>query len=193
MAVRLFVGNLPYDVTETELKELFSPVGTPSLVRIPTDRETGKPRGFAFVDFPDPAQAEEAVRRFDQQLFKGRPLGVNEARARDERPAARPVGPQRPAPASPPRAAWSGEPEPDEEGSRPGQPRRTFGPDTRSRDRRKREGRGGKGEERAPKRPIRERSGGQLFLGADEDDADEPILDDFARWAQEDGKDREED
>jgi len=77
MSVRLFVGNLAYDVTEADLKELFSAVGSAPSVRIPTDRETGKSRGFAFVEFGSPAEAEEAIRRFQQQLFKGRPLVVN--------------------------------------------------------------------------------------------------------------------
>ncbi|MHB8766406.1 MAG: RNA recognition motif domain-containing protein, partial [Deferrisomatales bacterium] len=83
MSVRLFVGNLPYDVTEAELSALFSAVTAPSYVRVPTDRETGKPRGFAFVEFHERAQAEEAIRRFHQQVFKGRPLAVNEARPRE--------------------------------------------------------------------------------------------------------------
>jgi RNA recognition motif-containing protein len=84
MSVRVFVGNLAYDVTEAELKEFFAPAGAPLSVRMPTDRETGKPRGFAFVEFSEAAQADEAVRRFHQQVFKGRPLVVNEARPREE-------------------------------------------------------------------------------------------------------------
>ena len=53
MSVRLFVGNLAFDVTESDVRELFSAAGAVLQVRIPTDRETGKPRGFAFVDFDD--------------------------------------------------------------------------------------------------------------------------------------------
>src|ERR1044071_5419375 len=83
MPVRLFVGNLPYSTTEVELREHFSAVGPLVYVRLATDRESGKPRGFAFVEFNDRAQAEEAVRRFNNQLFKGRPIAVNEARAKD--------------------------------------------------------------------------------------------------------------
>jgi len=86
MAVRLFVGNLPYNTTEAELREHFSAVGPLTYVHLPTDRESGKPRGFAFVEFNDRSQAEEAVQRFNNQLFKGRPIAVNEARARDDRP-----------------------------------------------------------------------------------------------------------
>jgi RNA recognition motif-containing protein len=87
MSARLFVGNLPFDVTETELKELFAPVGTLSYVFLPVDRETGKKRGFAFVEFSDESKAAEALRRFQDQQFKGRPLALSEARAREARPA----------------------------------------------------------------------------------------------------------
>jgi len=86
MAFRLFVGNLPYNTTEAELREHFSAVGPLTYIHLPTDRETGRPRGFAFVEFNDRAHAEEAVRRFNNQLFKGRPIAVNEARAKDDRP-----------------------------------------------------------------------------------------------------------
>lgn len=80
MAVRLFVGNLPYSVTEAQLKELFSAVGPVSGVWLPTDRDTGRPRGFGFVEFDDRALAEEAIRKFHNQPFGGRNLAVNEAR-----------------------------------------------------------------------------------------------------------------
>ena len=65
MAVRLFVGNLPYDATEDEIRQHFSSVGNLSYVSIPLDRETGKKRGFAFVEFADPQQAQEAIRQFN--------------------------------------------------------------------------------------------------------------------------------
>lgn len=180
MSVRLYVGNLAYDVTEGELRELFSGAGAPSSVRLPTDRETGKARGFGFIEFADRAAAEEAVRRFHQHLFKGRPLIVNEARARDEAPAARPQ------PAAAP--ARYGEPEAADLSSapaRPSQPRRTFGPDAPPRGKRKPDSRSAKGE-RAPKKPMRERASGQFF-GGDVDDAQEDDLaaDDFALWAKE--------
>src|SRR5712691_6811422 len=90
MSVRLFVGNLPYDATEDEIRQHFSTAGNLSYVSIPLDRETGKKRGFAFVEFGDPQQAQEAIRQFNNQPFKGRPLAVNEARAREAGP--RPAG-----------------------------------------------------------------------------------------------------
>ena len=69
MAVRLFVGNMPYGATEADLRAHFSGVGAPSQIVIPVDRETGRPRGFAFVEFIDRAVAEEAINRFNQQPF----------------------------------------------------------------------------------------------------------------------------
>lgn len=85
MPVRLFIGNLPYSATEAELREHLSSVGEPLSIVLPVDRETGRPRGFAFVDYADRAVAEEAIRKFDQALFKGRGLAVSEARPREER------------------------------------------------------------------------------------------------------------
>lgn len=86
MPVRIFVGNFPYDATEAELREHFSAVGKPGRIYLPTDRQTGRPRGFAFIEFEVRAEAEEAIRRFNDKPFKGRPLVVNEARERDDRP-----------------------------------------------------------------------------------------------------------
>ena len=96
MAVRLFVGNLSYSTTEADLRTYFGAVAPPSQVVLPVDRETGRPRGFAFVEFPERAHAEEAIQRFNGQMFNGRPLAVSEARAREDR------GPGGPAPGGPP-------------------------------------------------------------------------------------------
>jgi cold-inducible RNA-binding protein len=65
MAVRLFVGNLPYDVTEAELRAHFAAIGPLSYLSLATDRDTGKPRGFAFVEFSARADAEDAIRRLN--------------------------------------------------------------------------------------------------------------------------------
>src|SRR5215212_1276819 len=98
MPVRLFVGNLSYNVTEAELREHFSAAGEVSYISLPTDRESGQLRGFAFVDFNDRAQAEDAIHRFHNQLFKGRPIAVSIAREREDRPPSggpnRPLGPR---------------------------------------------------------------------------------------------------
>jgi cold-inducible RNA-binding protein len=83
VAVRLFVGNMPYGATEADLRSHFTAVAPPSQVVVPVDRETGRPRGFAFVEFLDRAHAEEAINRFNQQPFMGRPLSVSEARPRE--------------------------------------------------------------------------------------------------------------
>jgi cold-inducible RNA-binding protein len=92
--VRLFVGNLPYQATEEDLRTHFSQVGAPTQIVRPLDRETGRARGFAFVEYAERSVAEEAVKKFDGQLFMGRPLAVSEARAREDRG---PGGPPRPA------------------------------------------------------------------------------------------------
>src|SRR5688500_17693178 len=86
MSVRLFVGNLPYSATEQDIRQHFGTVGDPMQVVIPTDRETGRPRGFAFVDYDDRGVAERAVQQLHGQPFKGRPLSVSEARPREARP-----------------------------------------------------------------------------------------------------------
>src|ERR1051325_4320637 len=86
MSVRLFVGNLPYDATEDEIRSHLSSVGNLAYGFVPVDRETGKKRGFAFVEFADGAQAQEAIRQFNNQPFKGRSLAVNEARAKEAGP-----------------------------------------------------------------------------------------------------------
>jgi RNA recognition motif-containing protein len=87
---------MPYGATDADLRGHFSTVGAPSNIVIPVDRETGRPRGFAFVEYLDRAVAEQAIERFNQQPFMGRPLSVSEARPREERPPGggfRPGGP----------------------------------------------------------------------------------------------------
>jgi RNA recognition motif-containing protein len=89
----LFVGNLPYQATEEDLRTHFAQVGQPTQIVRPLDRETGRARGFAFVEFAERPAAEAAIKQFDGQLFMGRPLAVSEARAREDRG---PGGPPRP-------------------------------------------------------------------------------------------------
>src|SRR3954468_77787 len=86
LAVRLFIGNLPYSANEADLRAHFAAVAEPSHVVMPVDRETGRPRGFAFVEFADRAVAEDVIKKFDAQPFQGRNLAVSEARAREDRP-----------------------------------------------------------------------------------------------------------
>jgi RNA recognition motif-containing protein len=172
--VRLFIGNLPYAANEADLRQHLSSVGEPAQIVLPTDRETGRPRGFAFVDYTDRAVAEEAIRRFNQQPFKGRPLAVSEARPREDRPpgAPRPGGFSGPRPGGPsgfggPRPAGPGvfTPRPADSGSGGGVRSRNFGPDAPPKNKRKPPR---KDSDRGPKGPIKERPVGRLY-DADED------------------------
>jgi RNA recognition motif-containing protein len=92
LAVRLFIGNLPYGASEADLRAHFSAIAEPSHIVMPVDRETGRPRGFAFVEFAERDKAEEVIKRFDAQPFQGRNLAVSEARAREDRPPRPPGG-----------------------------------------------------------------------------------------------------
>jgi len=160
---RLFVGNLPYSVTAAELKEFFSSVGPVSSVILPVERESGKPRGFAFVEFPDHAQAKEAVRRFHNQPFNGRALVVNEARP----PESRSSTPFAPRPSQSPMERAPA-PSLDEQPIRRGSSSRQFGPDAASHRNHKQTSRGPKSE-RGRGKPIPERKGGQFFGRADDE------------------------
>jgi RNA recognition motif-containing protein len=188
MAVRLFIGNLPYDVTEAELRAHFAAVGPLASLALPTDRDTGKPRGFAFVEFSEQADAEEAIRRLNNQSFKGRLLAVNEARARDDRA---PTGPPRTftprAPTSAdtrtatPRAPTSADTRTDDD--------RSFTPDAAPRRRRTPARGAAKSERGGPKRPMYKRATGAVRFGAEDDDADEDARDEHDANRQENAAD----
>jgi RNA recognition motif-containing protein len=192
---------MPYGATEADLRTHFSAVGEPSQIVIPVDRETGRPRGFAFVEYLDRGMAETAVERFNQQPFMGRSLSVSEARPREERPAGgyapRPGGgfggPPRPGggpggfggprPAGPGGGFRSSGP-PGAPGMAPGN--RNFGPPKKkgaSSDKR------WESKDRGPKGPIKERYTGRLG-GLYDDPTDEPVtlgdFDDIASRAPED-------
>jgi len=83
---RLFVGNLPFRMTRDELYDLFAQAGAVTSVHIPTDRETGRPRGFGFVEMEDEGSLEQAIQMFNGYSVSGRALVVNQARPREERP-----------------------------------------------------------------------------------------------------------
>lgn len=85
MGKKVYVGNLPYSTTEDALEELFSSVGTVHSVRIITDRETGRARGFGFVEMTTDEDAAKAIEQFNQYELDGRALTVNEARPREDR------------------------------------------------------------------------------------------------------------
>lgn len=80
----MFVGNLAFETTSEELEALFAPYGEIAGVSVPTDRLTGRPRGFAFVEFIQPEDAAKAIEKLNGHELAGRPLRVNEA---TERPA----------------------------------------------------------------------------------------------------------
>ncbi len=183
MSVRLFVGNLPYSANEVDIRQHFGTVGDPMQIVIPTDRETGRPRGFAFVDYDDRGVAERAIQQLHGQPFKGRPLSVSEARPREARP---PMG----AGGFSPRPPMGGAPRPPMGGGPPGgdagayrPPRggdsggRNFGPNKPPK------GRGGsnfpksRNQEGKAKGPLKELRSGRMF-SVDEDarfkDEDDP-------------------
>jgi cold-inducible RNA-binding protein len=81
----LFVGNLPFTATEDELRDLFSAFGEVQQVRIMTDRDTGKSRGFAFVEIADDDAAAKAISDLNGKELGGRALTINEARPKPER------------------------------------------------------------------------------------------------------------
>lgn len=85
MGTRLYVGNLPYSTTEQELQDLFGQAGAVEGVSLPTDRATGRMRGFGFVEMVNETEAQDAIRRFNGYMLHDRPLTVNEARPREER------------------------------------------------------------------------------------------------------------
>ena len=202
MAVRLFIGNLPYGASEADLRAHFAVVADPSHVVMPVDRETGRPRGFAFVEFAERSVAEEVIRKFDAQPFQGRNLAVSEARAREDRPARPPGGGF-----SGPRPGGSGgfTPRPSSGfggggggfSPRPGGGGGGFGPrpggsgpmGPGGRDRsanfgppappKRLRGKKGTQQEHRPRGPIKERSGGRIYAVDDLED-DKTDLDDVA-------------
>jgi len=191
LPVRLFIGNLPYGASEADLRAHFASVAAPSHVVMPVDRETGRPRGFAFVEFADRAVADQIIQRFDAQPFQGRNLAVSEARAREDRPpGSRPPGggfggPRPPGGGFAPRppggggGGFSPRPSGGFGGPRPGGPGGTS-PSGGGRDRsanfgppappRRLRGKKGQQQEHRPRGPIKEKTGGRIY---DVDDLEE--------------------
>jgi cold-inducible RNA-binding protein len=82
---KLFVGNIPHSTTEAELRSLFEPHGAIEQVSIVTERDTGRSRGFAFVEMTDSAEAEKAIAALNGTQLGGRTLNINEARPKTDR------------------------------------------------------------------------------------------------------------
>ncbi len=87
--MNIYIGNLPYDASEDQLKELCGAHGEVGSVRIITDRETGRSKGFAFVEMENNEEAQKVLETLNNTEFNGRNLRVNEARPREERPRSR--------------------------------------------------------------------------------------------------------
>ena len=196
MAVRLFVGNLSYSTTEADLRTYFGTVAQPSQIVLPVDRETGRPRGFAFVEFQDRAHAEQAIQQFNGQMYNGRPLAVSEARAREDRgPGGPPFGPRSGGFGSRPPSSFGGPARSFDPSAAPPPPRaRNFGPDAKPQ-------RGGsakakKKESDRPRGPIPLKNTGRSFTLDDADPSPDEaspdtIDDDFATSKPEDDIDEE--
>lgn len=85
MSTRIYVGNLAYQTTSEDLSQLFGQVGEVASASVVQDRETGRSRGFGFVEMSNRDEAEQAIEQFNGADFQGRNLTVNEARPREER------------------------------------------------------------------------------------------------------------
>lgn len=86
MAKRIYVGGLPYSTSDTELTSLFAAIGTVNEASIITDRYTGRPKGFGFVEMENDAEAETAIQKLNGSVVGGRTLTVNEAKPREAQP-----------------------------------------------------------------------------------------------------------
>lgn len=185
MPVRLFIGNLPYSASEADLRAHFAAVAEPSHVVMPVDRETGRPRGFAFVEFADREVADQVIQKFNAQPFQGRNLAVSEARAREDRPPGpRPPGggfggPRPGGGFGGPRPGGGGfgGPRPGGMGGPPPGPggrdrSANFGPPAPPKRLR---GKKGQQQEHKPRGPIKERTGGRIYDV--EDLGDNPAID----------------
>ena len=207
MAVRLFIGNLPYGASEADLRAHFAPIAEPTHVVMPVDRETGRPRGFAFVEFAERTVAEQVIDKFNAQPFQGRNLAVSEARAREDRPpGSRPpgggFGGPRPGGFSGPRPGGFGGPRPGGGfgggggggfgGPRPSGPggsrdrSANFGPPAPPK--RLRGGKKTSQQEHKPRGPIKERSDGRIYAVDDLDDGETLDFDDIATSAKADAE-----
>lgn len=87
--MNIYIGNLPYGVTDGDLRDKFSEFGQVHSANIISDKFSGRSKGFGFVDMPNEAEAREAIDAMNDKDFKGRTIKVNEARPREQRPPRR--------------------------------------------------------------------------------------------------------
>jgi len=85
--MNIYVGNLAYSVTQDDLREVFSAYGHIESANLITDKFTGESKGFAFVEMPSNAEADAAIKALNETPLKGRPMRVNQAKPRGERPS----------------------------------------------------------------------------------------------------------
>ena len=84
--MNIYVGNMSFDATEDEVRQLFAEFGEVTSVNIIADRDSGRPKGFGFVEMAQAEQAQNAMKALNGKEFKGRALNVNEARPKTDRP-----------------------------------------------------------------------------------------------------------
>ncbi len=89
MGAKLYVGNLSFDVVDSDLEEMFTPHGSVKSAQVIMDRDTGRSKGFGFVEMSGNSEALAAIAALNGRDYKGRPLTVNEARPREERSGSR--------------------------------------------------------------------------------------------------------
>jgi len=197
LAVRLFIGNLPYGASEADLRAHFAVVAEPSHVVMPVDRETGRPRGFAFVEFAERPVAEAVIKKFDAQPFMGRNLAVSEARAREDRPPRPPGSFGGGGGFGGPRPGGGGFGGPRPGGGGFGGPRPMGPPGPGGRDRstnfgppappkRLRGAKKGTQQEHKPRGPIKEKTGGRIYDVEDLGEAETLDIDNVATRAPDD-------
>ncbi len=87
--MNIYVGNLSYEITDDEVRNIFSPHGEISSVSIIKDKYSGQSKGFGFVEMPNQAEAEEAIKTLNESDLKGRNIKVNQAKPKEERPKRR--------------------------------------------------------------------------------------------------------
>ena len=88
--MNIYVGNLPYSVTDDDLKEAFGEFGEVSSVTLISDKFSGQSKGFGFVEMPNNSEADAAIKGLNETPFKGRNIKVNQAKPREDRPPRRP-------------------------------------------------------------------------------------------------------
>lgn len=88
--MNIYVGNLPYGISEDELRDIFSEYGEVSSANIITDKSSGRSKGFGFIEMSDNSEADKAIKALNESTIKGRQIKVNQAKPRDERPPRRP-------------------------------------------------------------------------------------------------------